>query len=206
MHCWVNKGAKGIALIDEDNAHGKRLKYVFDVSDVHAARRIGRYPEKWEVHEEHKDAVIDRLEQIYGGTDERSPFEERLIEISRRIAEDCYEELLPDLQYLTEGSFLEGLDEQNIGIRFRETLADSISFTLLSACGADIVEYKFNLSITGDIEGISLHIANDLLLFIFIRVVHSGLPFVIQNGDNQGICKKRHGRRNLRFCKCYYIC
>ncbi len=143
MHCWVNKGAKGIALIDEDNAHGKRLKYVFDVSDVHAARRIGRYPEKWEVHEEHKDAVIDRLEQIYGGTDERSPFEERLIEISRRIAEDCYEELLPDLQYLTEGSFLEGLDEQNIGIRFRETLADSISFTLLSACGADIVEYKF---------------------------------------------------------------
>ena len=50
-----------------------------------------------------------------------------------------------------------------------------------------------NLSITGDIERTSLHIANDLLLFIFIRVVHSGLPFVIQNGDNQGICKKRHG-------------
>ena len=146
MHCWVNKGAKGIALIDEDNAHGKRLKYVFDVSDVHAARRIGRYPEKWEVHEEHKDAVIDRLEQIYGGTDERSPFEERLIEISRRIAEDCYEELLPDLQYLTEGSFLDGLDEQNVGIRLRETLADSISFTLLSACGADIVEYKSELA------------------------------------------------------------
>ena len=49
------------------------------------------------------------------------------------------------------------------------------------------------MSITGDIERTSLHIANDLLLFIFIRVVHSGLPFVIQNGDNQGICKKRHG-------------
>ena len=32
MHCWVNKGAKGIALLDEDDAHGKRLKYVFDVS------------------------------------------------------------------------------------------------------------------------------------------------------------------------------
>ena len=26
MHCWVNKGAKGIALLDEDDAHGKRLK------------------------------------------------------------------------------------------------------------------------------------------------------------------------------------
>lgn len=62
-----------------------------------------------------------------------------------------------------------------------------------------------SLSITGDIDRISLHIANDLLLFIFIRVVHSGLPFVIQNGDNQGIRKKRHGQRNLRYCKCYYI-
>ena len=30
MHCWVNKGAKGIALLDEGDAHGKRLKYVFD--------------------------------------------------------------------------------------------------------------------------------------------------------------------------------
>ena len=141
MHCWVNKGAKGIALIDEDDAHGKRLKYVFDVSDVHAARRIGRYPEFWEVHEEHKDAVINRLEQTYGSTDEKQSFEEKLIEISRRIAADYYEELLPDLKYLTEGSFLEGLDEQNVGIRLRETLSDSISFTLLSACGADMEEY-----------------------------------------------------------------
>ncbi|HCG86726.1 MAG TPA: hypothetical protein DEW33_09605, partial [Lachnospiraceae bacterium] len=146
MHCWVNKGAKGIALIDEDRAPRKRLKYVFDVSDVHAARRIGRYPERWEVHEEHKTDVIKRLEQIYGGTDETKPFENRLIEISRRIAEDYYEEVLPDLQYMIEGSFLEGLDEQNIGIRFRETLADSISFTLLSACGADVVEYESALA------------------------------------------------------------
>lgn len=29
MHCWVNKGAKGIALIDDENY--KRLRYVFDI-------------------------------------------------------------------------------------------------------------------------------------------------------------------------------
>lgn len=74
MHCWVNKGAKGIALLDEDDAHGKRLKYVFDVSDVHAARRIGRYPELWELHEEHKEDVIKRLEQTYGATDDKKLF------------------------------------------------------------------------------------------------------------------------------------
>ena len=141
MHCWVNKGAKGIALLDEDDAHGKRLKYVFDVSDVHAARRIGRYPNLWKLEEQHKDEVINHLEQTYGATDEKKPFEERLMELADRIAADYYEELLPDLQYMIEGSFLEGLDEQNVGIRLRETLADSISVTLLSACGADMQEY-----------------------------------------------------------------
>lgn len=35
------------------------------------------------------------------------------MEIAERIAVDYYEELLPDLQYMIEGSFLEGLDEQN---------------------------------------------------------------------------------------------
>ena len=34
MNCWVNRGAKGIALIDTESER-PRLKYVFDVSDVH---------------------------------------------------------------------------------------------------------------------------------------------------------------------------
>ena len=56
MHCWVNKGAKGIALIDEDSFSG--LKYVFDISDVHKARRIGQFPNLWEMREEHMESVI----------------------------------------------------------------------------------------------------------------------------------------------------
>ena len=51
MNCWVNRGAKGIALIDTDSER-PRLKYVFDVSDVHKARRIGRDPNLWELKEE----------------------------------------------------------------------------------------------------------------------------------------------------------
>ena len=77
-----------------------------------------------------KEDVIRRLEQTYGATDDKKLFEERLMEIAERIAADYYEELLPDLQYMIEGSFLEGLEEQNVGIRLRETLSDSISFTL----------------------------------------------------------------------------
>ena len=49
MNCWVNRGAKGIALIDTDSER-PRLKYVFDVSDVHKERRIGRDPYLWELN------------------------------------------------------------------------------------------------------------------------------------------------------------
>ena len=37
MGRWVNRGAKGIALID-DTGPRQRLRYVFDVADTHAVR------------------------------------------------------------------------------------------------------------------------------------------------------------------------
>lgn len=163
MHCWVNRGASGIALIDE-SAKGKKLKYVFDVSDVHAANHIGRYPQSWVLEEKHKDDVISHLETIYGGTDEDKSFEERLFEVSQKIVADYYEEILPDLQNKSEGSSLENLDEQNIGIRFKETLTDSIAFMLLSACGVDMKEYqpKFSFDFIHEFDTMdSLYILGD---------------------------------------------
>lgn len=138
MHCWVNKGAKGIALLDEDNYQG--LKYVFAIEDVHKARRIGRLPKLWEKKEEHEDAILKRLERTYGETDENGGFTGRIREIAGRIAEDCYGEIAADMTYLTEDSFLEGLDEMNLQIRVRETLADSISYTILKRCGMEEAE------------------------------------------------------------------
>ena len=135
MHCWVNKGAKGIALIDEDSFSG--LKYVFDISDVHKARKIGQFPNLWEMREEHMEAVISRLEKTYGDTDREAGFVGRIREIAGRIAEDCYKELASDMEYLKEWSFLEELDELNVEIRIRETLADSIAYTVLKRCGME---------------------------------------------------------------------
>ena len=163
MHCWVNRGASGIALIDE-SAKGKKLKYVFDISDVHAANHIGRYPQSWVLEEKHKDDVISHLETIYGGTDADKSFEERLLEVSQKIAADYYEEILPDLQNKSEGSSLENLDEQNIGVRFQETLTDSIAFMILSACGVDMKEYqpKFSFDFIHEFDTMdSLYILGD---------------------------------------------
>ena len=47
---------------------------------------------------------------------------------------------------MKEGSFLDDLDELNLGIRLRETLASSIYFTLLSRCGADMDLWKDDMN------------------------------------------------------------
>ena len=147
MYCWVNRGAKGIALIDSTSERPK-LKYVFDVSDVHKARRIGRDPYIWELKEEQKEAVLARLEQTYGGTDSGQSFEQRIIEVAEKIASDYYRDLLPQIKYAKEGSFLEEMDELNAGICLRDTLASSIAYTVLSRCGVDLDLWRNELDFT----------------------------------------------------------
>ena len=145
MFCWVNKGAKGIALLDHDYPDENRLKYVFDVADVHKAKRIGRDPNLWTMREEYKDAVITRLENTYGRTEEGAPFGDRLVELAGMIAEDYYEDVVPQLMYAREGTYLAELDEQNLALRVKETLRSSIAFTLLSRSGEDIEKYQSEL-------------------------------------------------------------
>ena len=50
------------------------------------------------------------------------------------------------MSYAKEGSFLEELDELNVGLRLRETLSASIAYTLLSRCGADMDLWKDELN------------------------------------------------------------
>ncbi len=145
MFCWVNRGAKGIALFDRESERPK-LKYVFDVSDVHKSRRLGKDPYLWEIREEHKDIVLAQLEKTYGATNKDNSFESRLMEMAGRIAEDYYVEIMQDMSYAKEGSFLEELDDLNVGMRLRETLSASIAYTLLSRCGADMDLWKDELN------------------------------------------------------------
>lgn len=126
-------------------AQRPRLRYVFDISDVHKAKWIGRYPYLWKLEEKHKNSVLMQLEKTYGDTDGSLSFEERLIEIAGRIAQDAYGEHLQDLIYEKEGSFLEELDDLNVGLRLKETLASTIAFMPLSRCGVDMDVWRGEL-------------------------------------------------------------
>ena len=140
MFCWVNRGAKGIALIDGESERPK-LRYVFDVSDVHKAKRIGKDPFIWHLREEHKEVVLAELEHIYGSTNDALPFENRIYEIAERIAEDFYEEAVDEVIEEAANSFLEDLNGDAVAVRFREMLVQSVSYTILKRCGCNMTEF-----------------------------------------------------------------
>ena len=140
MFCWVNRGAKGIALLDGESER-PRLRYVFDVTDVHKAKRIGRDPFIWHLREEHKEAVLAGLEHIYGSTNDSLSFESRIYEIAAGIAEDFYEEAVDEVIDAAANSFLEDLDGDVVSVRFREMLVQSVSYIVLKRCGCDMTEF-----------------------------------------------------------------
>ena len=143
MHCWVNQGAKGIALLDDTRK--KKLRYVFDISDVHKSKRIGIFPHLWEMKEQHHEAVMKRLEDIYGKTDEKRLIESRMIQIAEHIAEDYTPDVMQELVNVQDDSLLYGLDEYNLSLRLKETMASSIAYTLMARCGLDTDTYKDEL-------------------------------------------------------------
>ena len=95
--------------------------------------------------EQHHDTVMKRLEDIYGKTDEKRPIESRMIQIAEHIAEDYTPDVLQDLVNVQDDSLLYGLDEYNLSLRLKETMASSIAYTLMARCGLDTDTYRDEL-------------------------------------------------------------
>ena len=85
MRRWVNRGAKGIALID-DTGPRRVLRYVFDVSDTHPVRR-GRTPYLWRLKEDQREMLLNHLTDTYGLNGEDAP---DLSSALRQVAEDIF--------------------------------------------------------------------------------------------------------------------
>ena len=140
MGRWVNRGAKGIALID-DTGPRRQLRYVFDVSDTHMVKG-GRTPNLWQLQKEQEEAVLDHLADAYGieGGDTES-LSNALMAVASYMAEENLEEAMEGLQYEIEDSFLYGLDEDSIRVMFRELYSNSAYYILSRRCGLDPMEY-----------------------------------------------------------------
>ena len=137
---WVNRGANGIAVFDGEHNGKPRLKYYFDISDTHEARFPRPVP-LWTVREEYAPDIIETLENSFGELEHREDLGEALLSAAKNAVEDNMPDYLSELKTLTEGSFLEELDELNLEVEYRRVVQNSIGYMLLVRCGLDPSEY-----------------------------------------------------------------
>ena len=157
MNRWVKRGSKGIALID--NTGGKsKLKYVFDVADTQDGRYNTRRPFLWSVKPENETAIIEALkgtcdidDETYEGWDvnngTRLPgnkLGDYLHSVAQTLSVRYYQDNKHDIGYAVEDSFLDGLDEFNVSVAFRDALTVSTTYALMSRCGIDPMDYFEN--------------------------------------------------------------
>ena len=135
MSRWVNRGAKGIALLDDTGPRTK-LRYVFDIADTHLVRG-GRTPLLWNLNShEHEQAILDHLADTYG-LSQTDSMNTALMELAQQLTADNLDEAMDGLAYEVADTFLEELDEDNIRVRFRELMTNSIFYTLSRRCGKE---------------------------------------------------------------------
>lgn len=133
MGCRVKRGARGIALIDEDNSNPK-VRYVFDAADVYKTKS-GQLPRQWRVETEHEQEVLAYIEKIYGRTERGPSFGACIRKLAEKIADACCGEAARAVQSVSGGSAFEETPLPEIEQAVRETMADSIEYVVLSACG-----------------------------------------------------------------------
>ena len=97
MSRWVNRGAKGIALLDDTGPRTK-LRYVFDIADTHLVRG-GRTPLLWNLDShEHEQTILDHLADTYG-LSQTDSMNTALMELAQQLTADNLDEAMDGLAY-----------------------------------------------------------------------------------------------------------
>ena len=135
---WVNRGAKGIALLSEDNGY-TNLRYVFDIADTNS--KYGKSFRLWSVSKPYELDIIESFENKYGELEEKSSLGLAIKSVSKIIVEDNIQDYLQDLMFYRDNSSLETLDEESVKVLFQNALSNSIAFSMIKRCGLNPNEY-----------------------------------------------------------------
>ncbi len=131
---WVNRGAKGIALID-DSSETFRLRYVFDVSDTNSKQ--GTTIDLWEMHEKYSNSVIEALENSFGDLIGKDSFRTAIMATVHNVVEDNISDYISNLTGVQGNSFLDNHDERSLQETLKTILKNSIAYMVLIRCGVD---------------------------------------------------------------------
>ena len=142
---WVNRGAKGIALLSEDNGY-TNLRYVFDIADTNS--KFGKSFRLWSVSKPYESDIIESLENKYGELDDKSSLGLAIKSVSKILVEDNMQDYLDDLKFYRESSSLEPMNDEAVQLLFQNALENSIAFSMIKRCGLNPNDYFTNEDFT----------------------------------------------------------
>ena len=142
---WVNRGAKGIALLSEDNGY-TNLRYVFDIADTNS--KFGKSFRLWSVSKPYEVDIIESLENKYGELEDKSSLGLAIKSVSKILVEDNMQDYLEDLKFYRENSSLEPMTDEAVQLLFQNALENSIAFSMIKRCGLNPNDYFTNEDFT----------------------------------------------------------
>ena len=132
---WVNKDAKGIAVID-DSGDKPRLKYLFDVSDTNARHNAPFW--LWHIKPEYEAQVIKDLQNAFGETGSGSEsLSDTILGTVINAVSDNYSDYCNDfLEAATDGTFAD-MDNEERTAAFILQLVTGVSHIALVRLGIE---------------------------------------------------------------------
>lgn len=132
---WVNKDAKGIAVID-DSGDKPRLKYLFDVSDTNA--RHNAPFRLWQIKPKYEVQVIKELQNAFGETGSGSEsLSDTILGMVINAVSDNYTDYCNDfLEAATDGAFAD-MDSEERTAAFILQLVTGVSHIALVRLGIE---------------------------------------------------------------------
>jgi N12 class adenine-specific DNA methylase len=131
MGRFIRRGSTGIALIDT-SGQKPQLRYVFDVADT-GEREHSRPVHLWRFRAEHEDIVAATLERSYD-VSVSDGIVEQMESAATQLAKEYWADHKRDILHNIDDSYLDGYDEFNTEVQFRNAAKVSITYMLMSRC------------------------------------------------------------------------
>ena len=170
---WVNRGARGIAVFADENRSRQRLTHYFDISDTHESRYSRTVP-IWDMRQEYEADVIETLESTFGEIENKSSLAEAIMGAARNAAEDNIPDYRQDLYYATEGSSFEEVEEDIVASIYKNVVANSVAYMMMSRLGIDTDGY-FELDDFRDVTNFNTQETLNALGFATSDIAEMGL-------------------------------
>ena len=133
LHYKIKQGTKGIPLLREVNG-SVRPYYVYDISDTERqknSKKVGL----WSIKPEHKRAVEQRFSTAFGAVDDNSNLESLINKRVDMLLDENIGSYIDEVEYNAKGSLVEELDRQNLAIRFRAIVEESVKIMVCERAG-----------------------------------------------------------------------